>query len=147
MSRARSSEWPWSGGLASEKAGISVGDMIHVTGSKEEKNLKVVGVFDSGGEEDDLIYVTVDTAQALGGLEGKIDSIEVSALTTPDNELAEKAARDPGSLPYRSMKPGTARLMSAPSAIRSRRWLRIPSPPQSARLRIPKARSWKRPSS
>ena len=58
----------------------------------------VVGVFDSGGEEDDIIYMPVDTAQALGGLEGLIDSIEVSALTNPDNELAEKAARDPKSL-------------------------------------------------
>ena len=55
-------------------------------------------MFDAGGDEDDIIYVPVDVAQALGGLEGKIDSIEVSALTTPDNELAEKAARDPGSL-------------------------------------------------
>ncbi len=93
-----SSECAMVGSSLAKKEGLSAGDMIHVTGSKEEKNLKVVGVFDSGGEEDDLIYVTVDTAQALGGLEGKIDSIEVSALTTPDNELAQKAARDPSSL-------------------------------------------------
>ena len=81
-----------------EKESLSVGDVLHVKGSKGEENLTVAGIFDGGGEEDDLIYVTVDTAQALGGLEGKIDRIEVSALTTPDNELAEKAAKDPGSL-------------------------------------------------
>ena len=40
----------------------------------------------------------LDTAQALDDLDGCIDSIEVSALTTPDNELAQQAARDPGSL-------------------------------------------------
>ena len=34
----------------------------------------------------------------MHGLDGKIDSIEVSALTTPDNELAERAAKDPSSL-------------------------------------------------
>ncbi len=80
------------------KENIAVGDTIHVTGSDAGKDLEVVGIFDAGGEEDDLIYVPVDTAQALGGLDGKIDSIEVSALTTPDNELAQKAAKDPGSL-------------------------------------------------
>ena len=84
-------------GLA-EKEGIKVGDTLRVSGSEGQKDLEVVGIFDAGGEEDDLCFVTVDTAQALGGLDGKIDSIEVSALTTPDNELAEKAARDPGSL-------------------------------------------------
>ncbi len=86
------------GAALAEKEKISVGDTIHVTGSQGENDLKVAGIFDAGGEEDDLIYVTVDTAQALGGLDGKIDSIEVLALTTPDNELAEKAAKDPGSL-------------------------------------------------
>ncbi len=34
----------------------------------------------------------------LGNLDGKIDSIEVSALTTPDNDLAIRAAKDPSSL-------------------------------------------------
>ena len=86
------------GTALAEKEGIKVGDTLNVTGLEGQKDLEIVGIFDAGGEEDDLCYVTVDTAQALGGLDGKIDSIEVSALTTPDNELAEKAARDPGSL-------------------------------------------------
>jgi putative ABC transport system permease protein len=58
----------------------------------------VVGILDAGGDEDDEIFTLVDTAQALDGLDGCIDSIEVSALTTPDNELAQKAAKDPSSL-------------------------------------------------
>ncbi len=86
------------GAALAEREGIRVGDSVHVTGSAADLTLHIVGIFDAGGEEDDLIYVTVDTAQELGGLDGKIDSIEVSALTTPDNELAEKAARDPSSL-------------------------------------------------
>lgn len=81
-----------------EKEGLTAGDTIHVKGPAAEDDLTIAGVFDAGGDEDDLIYVPVDTAQALGGLEGKIDNIEVSALTTPDNELAEKAAKDPSSL-------------------------------------------------
>ena len=40
----------------------------------------------------------MNDAQMLDDLDGCIDSIEVSALTTPDNELAQKAAKDPASL-------------------------------------------------
>ena len=81
-----------------ETEGIHAGDVIKVQGSGGSADLTVAGIFDAGGEEDDILYVPVDVAQEIGGLEGKIDSIEVSALTTPDNELAEKAARDPSSL-------------------------------------------------
>ena len=81
-----------------EKEGILVNDEITLKGTASDVTVKIVGIYDAGGEEDDYIYVPVDTAQLLGGLDGKIDSIEVSALTTPDNELAQKAAKDPGSL-------------------------------------------------
>ena len=80
------------------KEDIHAGDTIHLKGSKSELDVQVAGVFDSGGDEDGEVFVPLDTAQALAGLEGKVDSIEVSALTTPDNELAEKAAKDPSSL-------------------------------------------------
>ena len=86
------------GTALAEKEGISVGDKLNITGDAKSLTLTVVGIFDAGGEEDDIIYVPVDVAQSLGDLEGKIDSIEVSALTTPDNELAQKAAKDPSSL-------------------------------------------------
>ena len=86
------------GSACAEREQIHAGDHIRLKGKAAEKELEVAGIFDAGGEEDDLIYVTVDTAQELGDLDGKIDSIEVSALTTPDNDLARKAARDPGSL-------------------------------------------------
>ncbi len=94
----KSGELAMAGTVIAQKEGIKVGDTIHVKGKGGEKDLEIVGIFDAGGEEDDLIYVPVHTAQELGDLDGKIDSIEVSALTTPDNELAQKAARDPGSL-------------------------------------------------
>ncbi|MBR0070199.1 MAG: FtsX-like permease family protein, partial [Synergistaceae bacterium] len=44
------------------------------------------------------ILMTLTSAQALMNLPGKVSSIEVSALTTPDNDLARKAAQDPRSL-------------------------------------------------
>ena len=81
-----------------KKLGVKSGDKIKVKGSKEERELNIVGVFSSGGDEDNNIFTGLKAAQALDGLEGKIDTIEVSALTTPDNELAVKAAKDPKSL-------------------------------------------------
>lgn len=76
---------------------ISVGDTITLTGSSSLQ-LRVAGIYDSGDDEDDEIFTVLSNAQALGGLEDKIGSIEVSALTNPDDELAERAARDPNSL-------------------------------------------------
>jgi putative ABC transport system permease protein len=81
-----------------KQLGVSVGGFIEVKGTSATKKLTVTGIFDAGGDEDYQIYTSVDTAQSLDDLEGCIDSIEVSALTTPDNELAQKAAKDPASL-------------------------------------------------
>ena len=86
------------GAVLADKEGIKAGDVLDITGSCADARVTVKGIFDAGGEEDDYIYVPLDVAQEISGLEGRIDSIEVSALTTPDNELAERAARDPGSL-------------------------------------------------
>ena len=86
------------GAQVAQEYGISAGDTIHVRGSASDVDLVVKGIFDDGGDEDDSVFVPLDTAQALADMDGKIDSIEVSALTTPDNELSQKAARDPSSL-------------------------------------------------
>ncbi|HAG13037.1 MAG TPA: ABC transporter permease [Ruminococcus sp.] len=81
-----------------QKHALHVGDQVHLTGSNSDQTFKIAGIFDAGSEEDDQIFAQLNTVQALNGLDGCIDSIEVSALTTPDNELAERAAKDPKSL-------------------------------------------------
>lgn len=86
------------GASLAEKQGFQVGDEIQVIGTEEKLIFKIVGIFESGGDEDWQIYVPLNSAQKLDGLDGLIDSIEVSALTTPDNELAVKAAKNPESL-------------------------------------------------
>ncbi len=86
------------GSALAEKLGVAAGDTVHITGTASDVNLEIVGVFEAGGIEDDQIFAPLNTAQALDNLDGKIDSIEVSALTTPDNELAQRAAKDPKSL-------------------------------------------------
>ena len=86
------------GAVLAKREGISVGDVIHVEGPAKDADLTVTGIFDAGGDEDEQIFAPLDLVQKVSDTDGYISSIEVSALTTPDNELAEKAAKDPGSL-------------------------------------------------
>ena len=86
------------GSVLAQREGIHAGDTLHLNGTYGNADVRVVGVFDSGDDADEQLYAPLDVAQALSGTDGKLASIEVSALTTPDNELAERAAKDPSSL-------------------------------------------------
>ena len=86
------------GAELAKKLGVHAGDTLHVQGTEQALDLRIVGIYDAGGDEDEQLFAPLNTVQLLAGLDGKIDSIEVSALTTPDNELAERAAKDPKSL-------------------------------------------------
>ena len=86
------------GSLIAGKYNINIGDKIKVKGSNGEKELIVKGIINSGGDDDQTIYMNLKNVQDLYGLEDKVSMLEVSALTTPDNDLAKKAAQDPNSL-------------------------------------------------
>ncbi|MBR4196730.1 MAG: ABC transporter permease [Synergistaceae bacterium] len=79
--------------LASQK-NIDVGDEITL----DTEEFTVKGIFNDGGNDDGKILMTLPSAQKLLDLPGRVSDIEVSALTTPDNDLARKAAQDPRSL-------------------------------------------------
>ena len=89
------------GTLLAQQEGWSVGDTITLTGSETEREVILSGIYDAGGDEDLQIYAPLDLVQELSGREGKVASVEVSALTTPDNELARRAARNPAALSSR----------------------------------------------
>ena len=80
------------------KLGKTAGDTLEIVGPAETRTVKIAGVFDAGGDEDDQIVAPLDLVQALSDREGKVASIEVSALTTPDNDLAVRAAQNPNAL-------------------------------------------------
>ena len=86
------------GSLYATRNGYSVGDELEIKGKNLTKKLKVKGIYESGSDEDSYIYTTLKLAQEFAGKTNVVNSIEVSALTTPDNELARKAARNPLSL-------------------------------------------------
>ena len=78
--------------------GVSAGDSIKVTGKESGGTYEVAGIYESGDDDDAAIYAPLDLVQELSGTDGLISSIEVSALTTPDNELSRQAAKDPTKL-------------------------------------------------
>ncbi|MBR0386573.1 MAG: ABC transporter permease, partial [Clostridia bacterium] len=89
------------GTLLAQKMGWHAGDTVHIAASQGEKEVTIAGVFDAGSDEDEQIFAALDLVQALTDRENKVASIEVSALTTPDNELARRAARNPAALSSR----------------------------------------------
>lgn len=76
-----------------ERMGWSVGDTVTLQGPAAAREMVIRGIFDAGGDEDEQIYASLDASQALSGRENAVATIEVSAITTPDNDLARRAAR------------------------------------------------------
>ncbi|OZG62864.1 ABC transporter permease [Bifidobacterium lemurum] len=103
-------EWPeddtaqaMMGKELAEQLGVGVGDAITLTkqtasGDTRTQELEIVGVYDSGDEENGSLYMASSVAQVLADLPDKVDKIEVKALTTPENDLARRAAKNPAAL-------------------------------------------------
>ena len=81
-----------------EAQGLAIGDSLTLSRDGRSVELKIRGIFESGDEADSGVYTNLAVAQDLLGEPGVVGSVEVSALTTPDNDLARKAAKNPESL-------------------------------------------------
>ena len=53
--------------------------------------VEITGILSTGGTEDNQLVMPLNAVQKLLGLEGKIQSVKVSALTVPENDLSRKA--------------------------------------------------------
>jgi putative ABC transport system permease protein len=83
------------------KLGVGVGDNVVVTSNGAggaTRDVTISGVLHSGGDEDAQLFVPLWIVQELSGRPGMVRRVEVSALTTPENDLARRAAQDPNSL-------------------------------------------------
>jgi putative ABC transport system permease protein len=83
--------------LASE-LDLKPGASFQVQVGDKAKDLTVRAVFDSGGPDDERVFAPLALAQELSGHQGLVERVEVSALTTPENDLSRRAALNPGSL-------------------------------------------------
>jgi putative ABC transport system permease protein len=97
------------GEAAAKKYGLKLGDTVLFQnnvfqnterGGEEAKNSEftVEGIFSAGGDEDEYFYMPLASVQNLADRAGLVSRVEVSALTTPDNELSRRAAQDPRAL-------------------------------------------------
>ncbi|MDR1287822.1 MAG: ABC transporter permease [Treponema sp.] len=83
---------------AARRLGLAPGGVFTARIGENSARFTVKGIFSAGGDEDGAVYVPLAAAQKLAGKGGLVNRVEVSALTTPDNELARRAAQDPLSL-------------------------------------------------
>lgn len=86
------------GSTLATTAGVRSGDRVAVRIGDSEQDLTVTGTVATGDREDDAIVMPLQALQRLAGLTGRISEADVSALTTPENRLAEKFHQDPKSL-------------------------------------------------
>ncbi|EIK84726.1 ABC transporter permease [Gardnerella pickettii] len=77
---------------------LKVGQLIKLTRSGRQISLKIVGIYDSGDSDNNAIYADSNEAQSLANKPNMVEAIEVKALTTPENDLARKAAKNPAAL-------------------------------------------------
>ena len=89
------------GTLLAEQEGWRAGDQVTLNIGGKETTVTISGIFDAGGDEDQQIYAPLSLVQEMTDRKGKVSTVEVSALTTPDNELAKRAARNPSALSSR----------------------------------------------
>lgn len=77
---------------------LKVGQRIKLDRSNRQISLKIVGIYDSGDSDNNAIYADSRQAQRLANKPNMVEAIEVKALTTPENDLARKAAKNPAAL-------------------------------------------------
>ncbi|MDR2442562.1 MAG: ABC transporter permease [Deltaproteobacteria bacterium] len=85
---------------AAQKLNLTKGSQftISLKPGGEGMTFTVKTIFESGGEDDGKIFASLAPVQELADRKGLVQRVEVSALTTPENELARRAAQNPGSL-------------------------------------------------
>lgn len=91
------------GTTLAQQLGVTVGDTVTLnkttaSGRKTTQAIKITGIYDSGDDENGSLYLSSSVAQVLADLPNSVDKIEVKALTTPENDLARKAAQNPAAL-------------------------------------------------
>lgn len=82
----------------SKKLGIKIGDSLDVQDKDRSIKLQITGILHSGSNEDSRVITSLKASQELFNLEGKLNSIRVSALTVPEDDLSKKSRRNPDAL-------------------------------------------------
>ncbi len=102
-------EWPddsgnsgiLAGALLAREMNLKTGDHINVKRTGEvqgEDAFTIKGILSTGGPEESALIAPLPVVQRLAGLDGKVQSVSVSALTVPEDKLSRKARHSSDSL-------------------------------------------------
>jgi putative ABC transport system permease protein len=83
---------------------LAPGGHITLEYMARKAQLRVAGVVDAGGTDDDQIFVTLPVAQSLAGLPGKIELVQLSVSGTAQS-ISGYAARLADALPGYAVRP------------------------------------------
>lgn len=90
-------DWPRAAGQAlvggelATRLRLSPGDRLDLSRGQAQSQVQVAGVLVTGGPEDKQVFLNLNEAQALLELPGKVDKVQISALTKPPDDLARRA--------------------------------------------------------
>ena len=83
------------GAKLAQKLNLSVNEKVQVSLNNQIIDYQITGIAKTGDDAENQLFVGLSSLQNLTNLTGKVGSIEVSAITTPDNELSRRAAINP----------------------------------------------------
>lgn len=89
------------GALLAREMNLKIGDHVTVGMAgvhHREKVFAIKGILSTGGPEESSLVAPLQAVQKLSGLEGKVQSVSVSALTVPEDKLSRKARHSSESL-------------------------------------------------
>jgi len=68
---------------AARQLGIAPGSSVELRSGNHAASLSVIGIVTTGGAEDNQILTSLDTAQSLAGLPGRVSLVQLSVSGTP----------------------------------------------------------------
>lgn len=83
---------------------VGPGEPLELSYLGQHAQLRVAGVIDAGGPEDNQVFVTLPVAQRMAGLPGQIEVVQVSVTGTAGG-ISQYASRLASSLPGYDVRP------------------------------------------
>ncbi|AGH82365.1 hypothetical protein PCNPT3_12145 [Psychromonas sp. CNPT3] len=82
------------GAEIAKRYAISINSELNIVYKQQQYPVYVSGIVTTGGEEDSQIIATLALVQKILNLPGKMQQVQVSALTVPENALSKAARKD-----------------------------------------------------
>ncbi len=90
-------EWPSGRGQLlighelADRLALEPGDQINLNTGQSGREFRVAGIVSTGGGEESQVFMDLSEAQELLGLAGRVEKVQISALTKPPDDLARRA--------------------------------------------------------